>query len=487
MASNVIFNGVTYSIPADGDNNWGPDVTAYFIAIAGAALQKTGGSFTLTAEAAFGATYGLKSAYIKSYATNPAASGAIRLGNTESVSFRNNANSADLALTSNASDALLFNSKNVLFSALGLIVNADVNAAAAIAYSKLNLSASIVNADIAVGAAIAYSKLNLATSIVNADVAAAAAIVLTKLAATTISRALVSDASGFIVPATTTAIEIGYVSGVTSAIQTQLTANRPMTTGGDIVYGGASGLPTRLANGTAGQVLQSNGTTLAPSWSSAPTLTPPTVQVFAASGTYTPTAGMKYCIVEAVGGGAGGGGGAGAASQGSAGGGGGGGAYSRAKITAAQIGASQVVTIGAAGAGGAAGNNTGTGGGATSLGVLVVANGGSGGSGCASSAGYVAAQGGLGGVLGTGDFKGQGMNGGIGYANGLVHGQSGFGAGSILGGGGQSNLSAGAGSVAGAVGTGYGGGGGGGNQSNGTAVAGGAGTIGYMTITEFFN
>lgn len=41
----------------------------------------------------------------------------------------------------------------------GVIVNADVNASAAIAYSKLNLSASIVNADIASGAAIAVNKL----------------------------------------------------------------------------------------------------------------------------------------------------------------------------------------------------------------------------------------------------------------------------------------------------------------------------------------
>lgn len=40
----------------------------------------------------------------------------------------------------------------------------------------------------------------------------------------------------------------------------------PMTTGGDIIYGGASGTATRLANGTVGQVLQSNGTTTAPSW-----------------------------------------------------------------------------------------------------------------------------------------------------------------------------------------------------------------------------
>jgi len=67
--------------------------------------------------------------------------------------------------------------------AAGAIVNADVNAAAAIAYSKLALGNSIVNADIAAGAAIAKSKLaNLA--IVNADVDASAAIAATKLAFT---------------------------------------------------------------------------------------------------------------------------------------------------------------------------------------------------------------------------------------------------------------------------------------------------------------
>lgn len=67
---------------------------------------------------------------------------------------------------------------------------------------------------------------------------------------------------------TATGTELNYVAGVTSAIQTQITAKmtNPMTTGGDLIYGGASGVATRLANGTAGQVLQSNGTTLAPSW-----------------------------------------------------------------------------------------------------------------------------------------------------------------------------------------------------------------------------
>jgi hypothetical protein len=69
----------------------------------------------------------------------------------------------------------------------GTILNADINASAAIAYSKLSLGTSIVNADISTSAAIAYSKLSLATSIVNADIASNAAIVDTKLA--TISTA----------------------------------------------------------------------------------------------------------------------------------------------------------------------------------------------------------------------------------------------------------------------------------------------------------
>ena len=63
----------------------------------------------------------------------------------------------------------------------GSIINSDINAAAAIAYSKLNLATSLVNADINAAAAIAYSKLNLATSIVNADINAAAAIAVSKL------------------------------------------------------------------------------------------------------------------------------------------------------------------------------------------------------------------------------------------------------------------------------------------------------------------
>lgn len=109
----------------------------------------------------------------------------------------------------------------------GGVSNTQVNAAAGIIYSKLDLTDSIVNADINSAAAIAYSKLNLTGSIVDADVNASAAIALTKLAALTADRAIVSDGSGFLSVSTVTSTEVGYLSGVTSNIQTQLDGKAP--------------------------------------------------------------------------------------------------------------------------------------------------------------------------------------------------------------------------------------------------------------------
>lgn len=123
-------------------------------------------------------------------------------------------------------------SAGIVYSKLSLsnsILNADINSSAAIAYSKLNLSGSILNADINASAAIAYSKLNLSGSILNADVNANAAIAVSKLAAVTASRALVSDASGFISASSVTATELGYLASVSSSIQTQLNGKASTT------------------------------------------------------------------------------------------------------------------------------------------------------------------------------------------------------------------------------------------------------------------
>jgi len=127
-------------------------------------------------------------------------------------------------------------------------------------------------------------------------------------------------------------------------------------------------------------------------------------QTFTASGTYTPTSGMTFCIVEAVGGGAGGGGVVCDAAYALWAGGGGAGGYSRKVTTAALVGASQVVTIGAGGAGGAFG--AGSNGGDTSLGSICIAKGGSGGAGTSAAA---FGQAGAGGIAGTGDIAAVGI------------------------------------------------------------------------------
>ena len=105
----------------------------------------------------------------------------------------------------------------------GTIVNADINSAAAIDKTKISGTAvtladvgtvtgtmiasdTIVNADINSSAQIAYSKTNLTNSIVDADVNASAAIAWTKIAPSS----------------TVSATELGYLDGVTSAVQTQL-------------------------------------------------------------------------------------------------------------------------------------------------------------------------------------------------------------------------------------------------------------------------
>ena len=57
----------------------------------------------------------------------------------------------------------------------------------------------------------------------------------------------------------------------------------PMTTGGDVIYGGSSGTPTRLANGSSGQVFTSSGGTSAPTWTTIGSA-PPTLSTAALVG-----------------------------------------------------------------------------------------------------------------------------------------------------------------------------------------------------------
>ncbi|WP_285374839.1 hypothetical protein [Pseudomonas sp. lyk4-TYG-107] len=102
------------------------------------------------------------------------------------------------------------------------------------------------------------------------------------------------------------------------------------------------------------------------------------VRAFTSSGTYVPTVGMKNVLVKVVGGGGGSAGIVGTtASQYSLAGGGASGSYAEAWLSAATVGASQIVTVGVGGAAGLIASDAGTGG-TSSLGSLVSAPGGAG-------------------------------------------------------------------------------------------------------------
>lgn len=211
------------------------------------------------------------------------------------------------------------------------------------------------------------------------------------------------------------------------------------------------------------------------------------IQTFAASGTYTPNANMVGAIIEGVGGGGGGASLVSAASTGFYAGGGGAGGYSRKAVTRAQVGASQVVTIGAGGAGSTSGSVATAGnGGDTSVGALMIAKGGTGGATIPGAGSYDV--GGAGGVVGTGDVSMPGEKGGPAaqFTNASFVGAAGGWGGSSQWSGRATTAPATAAPVAGTAGIANSGSGGGAayclNTSN---AAGGAGGTGFVVVTEF--
>ncbi|WP_429139262.1 glycine-rich domain-containing protein [Aeromonas veronii] len=212
------------------------------------------------------------------------------------------------------------------------------------------------------------------------------------------------------------------------------------------------------------------------------------VKTFTSSGVYTPAEGVKSVVVEMVGGGGGSGGTTStSAGQASLGGGGGAGAYAKAILTAAEIGSSQSVTIGAGGSPGPATTGDAGSGGTTSLGALVSAPGGGGGGAGSVSSGPVFM-----GNSGRPSSSPSGSNitgyagsqGGTGCLLSSTSGLSGSGANSHFGTGGDSKYASSGGQ--GNSGNGYGSGAGGSaNTASQAAKTGTAGQPGIMIIWEY--
>lgn len=88
MSTTVSFNGTNYSVPAYGDSGWAQgtgNLSSYLIAIPSGCLQTVGGTFTLSANVNFGATYGLIAKYFTTRTANPATSGVVRLAAADTI------------------------------------------------------------------------------------------------------------------------------------------------------------------------------------------------------------------------------------------------------------------------------------------------------------------------------------------------------------------------------------------------------------------
>lgn len=284
--------------------------------------------------------------------------------------------------------------------------------------------------------------------------------------------------------ATTIALNKGGTGQTTKAAA--FDALSPMTTGGDLIYGGASGTGTRLANGSAGQFLKSAGTTSAPTWASiSASYVAPTIQKFTSgSGTYTtPTSPAPLYIRMLMVGGGGGGGGAGTTTSAGNGGTGGSTTINTTLFVAAGGAGGSKDQSGLNGAGGAA-----TSSGATTNGIYL--------HGAAGMSGIPIVGTALGGSGGSSYFAGSGYGGYGGAIGGAAEANSGSGGGGAGGNGTTSNGGAGGGGAGGyidviipspAASYTYAIGAAGTAGSAGTSgFAGGAGGAGYLIVYEYY-
>jgi len=163
-----------------------------------------------------------------------------------------------------------------------VIVDADVNVSAAIAYSKLNLALSIVNADVNASAAISYSKLNLNNSIVSGDIVS---LVWSKITSTptTLSGYGITDAVNSVTTRTANTVFSGPTTGVAVAptFRALVAADIPTLTLAKISDAGTAaaknipasgnasatevvyGSDTRLTTAAANQVMYKNSSNVA--------------------------------------------------------------------------------------------------------------------------------------------------------------------------------------------------------------------------------
>lgn len=129
MATSVTLNGNSYSIPAYNDTGYAQgsgNLSSYLIALATGVLSLAGGTFTLTADANFGSSFGLVVAYLKSTTANIATAGFLRMANTNLIEWRNFANGGNNTLGTDTSDRLTYNGTPIASSTGAITTSTDI-------------------------------------------------------------------------------------------------------------------------------------------------------------------------------------------------------------------------------------------------------------------------------------------------------------------------------------------------------------------------
>ena len=228
MSIPLTVGGVTFQYPVQFDKKWAAAATGWAVAVTNALAPFSGGNGSLLT--------------LTSQTTLPATAGFLRLAKTDTIDWRNNANSANLPLGINSSNQLTFNGSPIGASTaltdghifVGNISNqpADVAMTGDVTITDTGVTAigagKVVDSNVSATAAIAFSKL-ASTSPYYWYVANSSGV-LTPIGVTA-SKAVITDSNGLPSASSVTSTELSYVHGVTSAIQTQIGTLLPLSGG----------------------------------------------------------------------------------------------------------------------------------------------------------------------------------------------------------------------------------------------------------------
>lgn len=240
--TSVSWMGTTFTIPGSGETDWaGPTkVDGFLVSVGQNALSKAGGNFTLTADTNFGSSYGLLGKYFTDNTASAATSGMLRLSNGASVSWLNAAGSANLPLSVNSSNNLVFNGATIMSSS-GIVPVASGGTG----MSSVGGSSTVLVSN---GTAIEYSQLT------NAMVSDGASVTRTKLGVGNPGRVVINSSSGVFSDEATLAVSRGGT-------------NIGSYTTGDVLYASSGSTLSKLAIGSSGQQLTVSGGV--PTWGAA--------------------------------------------------------------------------------------------------------------------------------------------------------------------------------------------------------------------------